>query len=182
MKLATARHARRTDRLDKKAKGLVGALGYDLVKVERGPVAPTAQAAEAPPPAPSPVAVERFSFRGDGFDAEMKIGPSGEIIGCNGSKARLRTTPTIPKGTVAMRQMLQERGVLKATQDHLTFETECTFSSSSAAAAVVTGASANGRVVWKLPDGRTYADWEDGQNQTVGGAISPSGAPVEVVG
>jgi hypothetical protein len=162
-------------------KTLVGALGWDLFKVVRGPVAPTAQAAEAPP-APSTATTERFSFRGEGFDAEMKIGPSGEIVVTSGSKARLRTTPTIPKGTVAMRQMLQERGVLKATQDHLVFESEYTFSSPSAAAAVVTGASANGRIVWKLPDGRTYADWEDGQNQTAGGATSLSGAPpVEVV-
>ena len=34
------------------------------------------------------------------------------------------------------------------------------FSSPSAAAAVVAGRSANGRTSWKLPDGRTYADWE----------------------
>ena len=145
-------------------KTLVGALGWDLFKVVRGPVAPAAQAAEASP-SPSPAAAERFSFRGEGFDAEMKIGASGEIIVTSGSKARLRTTPTIPKGTVAMRQMLQDRGVLKPMQDHLVFETEYAFSSPSAAAAVVTGASANGRVVWKLPDGRTYADWEDAQNR-----------------
>jgi hypothetical protein len=145
-------------------KTLVGALGWDLFKVVRGPVTPAAQAAEAPP-APSPAAAEHFSFRGEGFDAEMKIGPSGEIIVTSGSKARLRTTPTIPKGTVAMRQMLQERGVLKPTQEHLVFEGEYVFSSPSAAAAVVTGASANGRIVWKLPDGRTYADWEDAQNR-----------------
>ena len=145
-------------------KTLVGALGWDLFKVVRGPVASPAQAAEAPPP-PSPAAAERFSFRGEGFDAEMKIGASGEIIVTSGSKARLRTTPTIPKGTVAMRQMLQDRGVLKPMQDHLVFETEYAFSSPSAAAAVVTGASANGRIVWKLPDGRTYADWEDAQNR-----------------
>ena len=79
MNLAKARHARRTDRLDKKAKGLVGALGYDLFGVERGMVAPAVQAAEAPPP-PSLAAAERFSFRGEGFKAEMKIGLSGEII------------------------------------------------------------------------------------------------------
>lgn len=145
-------------------KTLVGALGWDLFKVVRGPVTPAAQVAEAPP-SPSPATAERFSFRGEGFDAEMKIGPSGEIIVTGGSKARLRTTPTIPKGTVAMRQMLQERGVLKPTPEHLVFEGEYVFSSPSAAAAVVTGASANGRIVWKLPDGRTYADWEDAQNR-----------------
>jgi hypothetical protein len=145
-------------------KTLVGALGWDLFKVVRGPVTPAAQVSEVTP-APSPAAAEHFSFRGEGFDAEMKIGPSGEIIVTSGSKARLRTTPTIPKGTVAMRQMLQERGVLKPTQEHLVFEGEYVFSSPSAAAAVVTGASANGRIVWKLPDGRTYADWEDAQNR-----------------
>jgi hypothetical protein len=144
-------------------KTLVGALGWDLFKVVRGPIAPAAQTVETRP-LTGPNTGERFSCRGEGFDAAMKIGPSGEIIVTSGSKARLRTTPTIPKGTVAMRQMLQERGILKATQDHLNFATEYTFSSPSAAAAVVTGASANGRVVWKLPDGRTYADWEDGQN------------------
>ena len=153
-------------------KTLVGALGWDLFKVVRGPVTPAAQASEVPP-APDPATAKRFSFRGEGFDAEMKIGPSGEIIVTSGSKARLRVTPTIPKGTVAMRQMLQDRGVLKPTQEHLVFEGEYTFSSPSAAAAVVTGASANGRVVWKLPDGRTYADWEDGQNQAAGAASSP---------
>lgn len=34
------------------------------------------------------------------------------------------------------------------------------FSSPSAAAAVVAGRSANGRISWRLKDGRTYADWE----------------------
>jgi hypothetical protein len=152
-------------------KTLVGALGWDLFKVVRGPVAPAATAVEASP-ATSPAKDERFSFRGEGFDAEMKIGASGEIIVTGGSKARLRTTPTIPKGTVAIRQILQERGVLKPTQDHLIFETEYTFSSASAAAAVVIGASANGRVAWKLPDGRTYAEWEDAQNQTPAGNVA----------
>jgi hypothetical protein len=162
-------------------KTLVGALGWDLFKVVRGPVMPAVAAAKAPA-APTPVSSERFSFRGEGFDAEMKIDASGEIIVTVGSKARLRTTPTIPKGTVAMRQMLQDREVLKPTQDHLVFESEYTFASPSAAAAVVIGASANGRIVWKLPDGRTYADWEDARNQGTVGATSPSGVPVEIVG
>jgi hypothetical protein len=89
--------------------------------------------------------------------------------------ARLRTTPTIPKGAMAMRQMLQDRAILKTSKDHLVFETEYAFSSPSAAATVVTGASVNGRIVWKLPDGRTYAEWEDAQNQKP----AASGAPPE---
>ncbi len=109
----------------------------------------------------------------------MKIGPSGEIIVTNGFKARLRTTRTIPKGTVAMRQVLQERGVQTPTPEHLVFEGEYVFSSPSAAATVATGASANGRIVWKLPDGRTYADWRDAQNQAGGAVTAPSNKPAE---
>ncbi|MGP6088839.1 GIY-YIG nuclease family protein [Antarctobacter jejuensis] len=37
------------------------------------------------------------------------------------------------------------------------------FSSPSAAAAFVSGRSANGRTSWKLADNRTYADWEEEQ-------------------
>ena len=44
------------------------------------------------------------------------------------------------------------------------FTSDCIFSTVSSAAAAVTGASANGRISWRLPDGRTYAEWEEGQN------------------
>lgn len=48
--------------------------------------------------------------------------------------------------------------------DALAFTADYMFSSVSSAAAAVTGASANGRISWRLPDGRTYAEWEEGQN------------------
>ena len=54
--------------------------------------------------------------------------------------------------------MLREEG------GFFVFTSNYSFSSPSAAAATVIGASANGRISWKLPDGRTYADWEENQN------------------
>lgn len=62
---------------------------------------------------------------------------------------------------------LHERGksgVLKSEGGFLSFTSDYRFSSASAAggcaAATVIGASANGGILWKLPEGRSYADWE----------------------
>jgi hypothetical protein len=58
---------------------------------------------------------------------------------------------------------LLEKGVLRREGDFLVFTNSYSFPSASAAAATVIGASANGRILWKLPDGHTYAEWEAGQ-------------------
>ena len=104
-----------------------------------------------------------FSFIGEGYAAKMVVGSSGEFVVTEGSKARARTTPTIPKGTVVLRETLFEKGILRRDADFLVFTSSCSFSSPSAAASAVIGASANGRILWKLPDGHTYAEWEAGQ-------------------
>ena len=70
----------------------------------------------------------------------------------------------MPKGTVALRAMLIEKGVFVQEGDSLFFTSDYSFASPSAAAAAVMGASANGRIMWRLGDGRTYADWEAEQN------------------
>jgi hypothetical protein len=108
----------------------------------------------------------RFFFRGEGFAAEMEIGPSGDFVVTAGSKARVRTTRTIPRGTVTLRNTLVEKGVLREEGDFLVFASAYSFTSASAAAAAVIGASANGRILWKLPDGRNYADWESSQGMS----------------
>ena len=92
----------------------------------------------------------------------MTVGSSGEFVVTEGSKARARTTPTVPRGTVVLRETLLEKGVLRRDGDFLVFTSNCSFSSASSAASAVNGASANGRILWKLPDGHTYADWEAG--------------------
>jgi hypothetical protein len=143
-------------------KTLVGALGWDLFREVRGR-APE-QIAEQELPKAELHESPRFFFRGDGFAAEMEIGPSGDFVVTAGSRARVRTTRTIPRGTVALRNTLVEKGVLREEGDFLVFTSAYSFTSASAAAAAVIGASANGRILWKLPDGRNYADWEANQD------------------
>lgn len=144
-------------------KTLVGALGWDLFREMRG--RPTG-AAEPPQSVPQTASSDelRFLFRGEGFAAEMKLGASGDFVVLAGSRARVRTTTTIPRGTTAMRRTLLDTGVLREDGDFLLFTSDYSFPSASAAAATVIGASANGRILWKLPDGRTYADWEASQD------------------
>lgn len=144
-------------------KTLVGALGWDLFRQIRG------RAAEAMPvdhalSEAAPVGSPRFFFRGEDFAAEMELGPSGDFVVRSGSKARVRTTTTIPRGTTALCNTLLDKGVLGQEGDFLVFTSDYSFSSASAAAATVIGASANGRILWKLPDGRTYGDWEANQD------------------
>lgn len=145
-------------------KTLVGALGWDVFREMRGR-APQMVPLEAGLPQPEPSESPRFFFRGEGFAAEMEIGSSGDFIVQANSKARLRTTSTIPKGTMNLRSNLLEKGVLCEEGNFLLFTSNYSFSSVSAAAAAVIGASANGRILWKLPDGSTYADWESGLSE-----------------
>jgi hypothetical protein len=149
-------------------KTLVGALGWDLFRIVRGGA--SAVVANDEPSADEPL---RFSFRGEGFAADMKIDSSGDCVVLKDSKARVRTTPTLPKGTIALRSILIEKGVLLSEGGCLKFTSDYSFSSPSAAAATVMGASANGRIMWKLPDGRTYADWEAEQNERSAPASAP---------
>ncbi|PKQ10843.1 MAG: DUF4357 domain-containing protein [Alphaproteobacteria bacterium HGW-Alphaproteobacteria-1] len=137
-------------------KTLVGALGWDLFREMRGRAAEPLEQLTTTADDPSPV----FFFRGEGFSAEMMISQSGDFVVKAGSKARARTTPTIPKGTLALRETLLKSGVLRADASTLVFASDYKFTSASAAAATVIGASANGRILWKLADGRCYADWE----------------------
>ena len=143
-------------------KTLVGALGWDLFREMKGraPEASGLPTEVTKVPADVPAL---FLFIGEGYAAKMMVGSSGEFVVTEGSKARARTTPTVPRGTVALRETLLEKGVLRRDGDFLVFTSNCSFSSASSAASAVIGASANGRILWKLPDGHTYADWEAGQ-------------------
>ena len=141
---------------------LTGALGCDIFRVIRDSLPDHASRSGAKSEAGQDHA-DIFTFRGEGFSGEMYIGKSGEFIVRQGSRARLRVTATIPKGTRVLRETLTERGLLKEDNGALVFSRDYRFPSVSSAAAVITGASANGRISWRLPDGRTYADWEESQ-------------------
>lgn len=155
-------------------KTLVGALGWDLFREMRGQEPTQARDLPQNPTAESP----RFYCRGKGFAAEMEVGKSGDFVVRGGSKVRVQTTKTVPRRTAVLRQILQEKGVLHKDGDFLVFTGAYSFSSASAAAAVVIGASANGRTLWKLPNGNTYADWESNQEVENGppGKIPSTGA------
>lgn len=143
-------------------KTLVGALGWDLFREMKGRAQEvSSQAMNVAQQADAVSAV--FTFIGEGYAAKMVVGSSGEFVVTEGSKARARTTPTVPKGTVVLRETLLEKGVLRRDGDFLVFTSSYSFSSPSSAASAVIGASANGRILWKLPDGHTYAEWEAGQ-------------------
>ncbi|MFC4623968.1 DUF4357 domain-containing protein [Daeguia caeni] len=136
---------------------LVGALGCDLFRAMRGSLPGEMNEISNEPSAPSgPV----FFFRGQGFAAEMNVSASGEFVVRRGSRARSRTTATIPRGTASLRDTLIEKGILREDDGALIFSSDYTFPSVSSAAAVVYGGSANGRILWRLQDGRTYANWE----------------------
>ena len=140
-------------------KTLVGALGCDLFKSVYSP----------PVQAPAGRLLSssvQFEFQGQGFAAQMMVTASAEIVVKSSSRARSRMTPTVPKGIAALRADLLASGVLSDQAGSLIFSQDYMFSSVSAAAAVVYGGSANGRISWRLPDGRTYADWEEAQNSS----------------
>src|SRR5690606_9401167 len=65
-------------------KTLVGALGWDLFREVRGRATEIAQDAENLPDVLS-IGNLRFSFRGEGFAAEMVLGPSGDFVVLAGS-------------------------------------------------------------------------------------------------
>lgn len=69
-------------------------------------------------------------------------------------------------GYKALHAKLLETGVLVQSETHAVFAEDYAFNSPSAAAAVMNGCPANGRIEWKLAtDGRSYAEWEDEQLQ-----------------
>jgi hypothetical protein len=160
-------------------KTLVGALGSDLFREMRGKPVQAVSGVNDTTGDTQPGGTDevRFFFRGQGFSAEMKLSSSGDFVVLAQSKARVKTTATIPRGTRALRNTLLETGVLEEDGDFLVFTSDYSFSSASAAAAAVIGASANGRIHWKLPDGRTYADWEARQDNGVGQSRDPTCIP-----
>jgi hypothetical protein len=87
----------------------------------------------------------------------------GSFVVLKGSTARRVGSPSwdsyinLRDGLVAQGQLLPHG------QNLFEFSADVEFSSPSAAAAVVAAANRNGRITWKLEDGRTYAQWKEAQ-------------------
>lgn len=88
----------------------------------------------------------------------------GEFFVLKGSRTR-KEWIGVDGGYQGLFRQLVADGVLIADgAEHLAFKDDYAFASPSAAAAVVSGRSANGRVVWSVDGiGQTYAAWQDQQ-------------------
>ncbi|MFP2931231.1 GIY-YIG nuclease family protein [Pyxidicoccus sp. 3LG] len=134
---------------------VLGTLGYDVFS-------PQAHDAKKPASAENPTSEAEFFFSGDGFDARCAVIGDAFVIRA-GSEARATESFALQPGYRTRRAALLQDGVLAKGKDALTFKQDFAFPSPSAAAAVVSGNSVNGRIAWKMADGTTYAEWEERQ-------------------
>lgn len=143
------------------AKILVAMLGCDLFRSVR--VNPDHWTESNKADADQPTAT--FSLGGRGYDAKMRLSPSGHFIVTSGSNARKDLAPKAPSALQNLRKSMIEGGDLRPDNSSLMFASDYTFSSVSAAAGVVCGFSVNGRNAWKNDEGQTYGEWEAAQTE-----------------
>lgn len=102
-----------------------------------------------------------------GLTAQAELS-DGEFVVLKGSQARLEWS-SASRGHTTYRDLHEQllaSGVLRRDGEVCVFTENYAFTSPSAAAAVVNGRPANGRLDWKRPEtGQTYADWEAEQLQ-----------------
>ena len=77
-----------------------------------------------------------------------------------GSEAVSETATHASEGIIAFRKSLESKGVLKAENGRLIFTQDYPFSSPSAAAQVILGRAANGRIEWINDKGKSIKDLE----------------------
>ena len=135
-------------------------LGFDFLRTLARPSSPDSPQAAAPV-SRSPVftlelARSGISAQGQEID--------GEFFVLQGSKARAQWVGTDGGYKTLYQQLLTEGVLLPEGAEQLVFSRDYAFSSPSAAAAVVSGRSANGRTSWLVQGSRqSYAAWQDQQ-------------------
>ncbi len=98
---------------------------------------------------------DKFLLSGRGGNAFGYPLDDDNFIVLSGSRISRDVTEGFPQGYLDLRNSLIAEGVI---EDNI-FAKDHTFTSSSAAASVVLGRSANGRKEWTLLDGRTYGKY-----------------------
>jgi hypothetical protein len=73
-------------------------------------------------------------------------------------------TNSYPKTMQKLRDTLISEGVIVKEQDKMIIKRDYLFSSSSSAAMIIMGRSANGLTEWKMKSGKTLQDFETGEN------------------
>lgn len=134
-------------------------IGFDFL---RAPV--RALSSLASDATPHSGAIELALIRRGGFEARA-VELDGEVTVLAGSTATTKADYAHNTYASLREQLIQEgRLVQSANPDLLEFKDNVTFSSPSAAAAVVTNRNANGRIEWKLVNtGQTLKEWQDSQ-------------------
>jgi len=97
-----------------------------------------------------------------GANARAVITNEGLVV-TKGSQIASSLVPSMSSSLVALRQKLIDQGNVVRQKDKLVFAKDYLFSSPSTAAAVVMGRTANGRIEWKDPKGKTVRDNEEGK-------------------
>lgn len=99
-----------------------------------------------------------FYCRASEADARGLYTEEGFVV-LKGSTGRLDTVPSFQKhGYQRVRDRLRDQGTLVEVDGRIRFERDHLFSSPSAAAACVTGRTANGLIEWKDNKGRTLGE------------------------
>lgn len=139
------------------AKIVLPVLGVNLLRATNVP-----SSSDAPGLAPKVPASPMFRLTVKGVEATAQE-IDGEFVVRQGSRARPGTTRA-GVNYESLRRQLEEDGTLVLSPDfnYREFVRDVVFSSPSAAAAVVLGRNANGRVEWKVAGtSTTYAQWQD---------------------
>ena len=149
---------RTMDKFVDQAKVLVGVLGWDIFKDKRLVVEGDFSKV-SDQQVKSSGNETKFIYKGRGIDAFLVIA-NGYYVVQKGSKARLDESDSAGENIKAERSSLIAEGTLAKVGESLVFESDYKFRSPSAAASVVAGANRNGRLLWKLADNTTLAEWE----------------------
>lgn len=135
--------------------GIFGITEFEPVRPRATPAPVSKKSAH-----PTEPARPTFTLKTGGITAEGVLDDAGFIVR-KGSRARKAATSALSSYKLATRQELIVGGVLKEAAGELKFTQDFLFTSSSAAASVISGTSTNGRIAWKLADGTTLKEWEE---------------------
>ena len=120
---------------------------------------------EQAPKAPAAKAGPVLTCKGKGVQATGYEASQGFVVRA-GSQAVVDSAPSMEQHVRSffdLRQELISNGVLAMQGGLYQFTQDYTFSAPSTAAAVVLGRSANGRVEWKVADGRTLKEIQEAE-------------------
>lgn len=145
-------------------KIILPVVGLDLLKPQ-----PRAVSQVNTPVEQRTVSDVKFEIRHKSGIYANAVEEDGEFIVLEGSRA-LTDQGYVMQSYAALKQNLVSTGVLVPAQDgRLTFAKPYSFSSPSAAAAVVLDRNSNGRIEWKVKGSRqTYHEWQQAQAMAEG--------------